>query len=110
VTQIVPLVVGHPERASRMCELALEEGVFAQAIHPPIVPRGTSRLRLSVMATHDAGELREAARVLGRAARRAGVPLPAAEPPAAGSASVAGEPPGAGSPPAAPPPPAARAA
>ncbi len=109
-TQIVPLVAGHPERASRMCELALEEGVFAQAIHPPIVPRGTSRLRLSVMATHDAGELREAARVLGRAARRAGVPLPAAEPPAAGSASVAGEPPGAGSPPAAPPPPAARAA
>jgi 7-keto-8-aminopelargonate synthetase-like enzyme len=71
-TQIVPLVVGDAHQAMRMCELALEGGVFAQAIRPPTVPEGTSRLRLAVMASHTREELREAARVLGRAALRAG--------------------------------------
>lgn len=72
-TQIIPLIVGDAAKAMRLCEAALEEGVFAQAIRPPTVPEGTSRLRLAVMASHTAAELREAARVLGRAASQAGV-------------------------------------
>ena len=51
-TQIVPLIVGDAELAMRICELAIEQGVFAQAIRPPTVPAGTSRLRLAVMASH----------------------------------------------------------
>ncbi len=71
-TQIVPLVIGEADQAMDICEQAIEHGVFAQAIRPPTVAAGTSRLRLAVMATHDRGELREAARVLGRAALQAG--------------------------------------
>ena len=71
-TQVVPLVVGDAGQAMRVCERALEDGVFAQAIRPPTVPEGTSRLRLAVMASHTRAELREAARVLARAALRAG--------------------------------------
>jgi 8-amino-7-oxononanoate synthase len=71
-TQIVPLVVGDAGLAMGVCEAALQRGVFAQAIRPPTVPDGTSRLRLAVMATHTKDELREAARVLGRAALQAG--------------------------------------
>jgi glycine C-acetyltransferase/8-amino-7-oxononanoate synthase len=41
--------------------------VFAQAIRPPTVPAGTSRLRLAVMASHTKSELRDAARVLAEA-------------------------------------------
>jgi 8-amino-7-oxononanoate synthase len=84
-TQIVPLVVGDADLAMRVCEAAIEGGVFAQAIRPPTVPDGTSRLRLAVMATHTREELREAARTLGRAALRAGfrpgagVPVAAAQ-------------------------------
>jgi glycine C-acetyltransferase/8-amino-7-oxononanoate synthase len=85
-TQIVPIVVGDAGLAMRMCELALEGGVFAQAIRPPTVPEGTSRLRLAVMASHSREELREAARVLGRAALRAGF-----RPGAAGPAVAARE-------------------
>jgi glycine C-acetyltransferase/8-amino-7-oxononanoate synthase len=71
-TQIVPLVIGDARQAMRICELAIERGVFAQAIRPPTVPEGTSRLRLAVMASHTKAELREAAQVLGRAALQAG--------------------------------------
>jgi 8-amino-7-oxononanoate synthase len=71
-TQIIPLVVGDARTALRVCEAALERGVFAQAIRPPTVPEGTSRLRLAVMATHTTGELREAARTLGQAAQQVG--------------------------------------
>ena len=56
-----------------VCERAIERGVFAQAIRPPTVPEGTSRLRLAVMASHAVSELRGAARVLGQAARQAGL-------------------------------------
>ena len=68
----MPLVIGEADLAMRICELAIERGVFAQAIRPPTVAEGTSRLRLAVMATHTKDELREAARVLGRAALQAG--------------------------------------
>ena len=71
-TQIVPLVVGEAALAMRVCESAIERGVFAQAIRPPTVPDGTSRLRLAVMASHTKEELRDAARTLGRAALQAG--------------------------------------
>jgi 8-amino-7-oxononanoate synthase len=66
-TQIVPLVVGGAEAAVKASERALESGVFAQAIRPPTVPAGSSRLRLAVMASHTRSELREAAAVLARA-------------------------------------------
>jgi 8-amino-7-oxononanoate synthase len=71
-TQIVPLVVGDAGLAARVCEAALERGVFAEALRPPSVVAGTSRVRLSVMASHSREELRDAARVLGRAALQAG--------------------------------------
>ena len=67
-TQIVPVVVGEARRATALCERALEGGVFAQAIRPPTVPEGTSRLRLSAMANHRQDELRAAAGVIARAA------------------------------------------
>ena len=61
---IVPLVIGDAGRAMEVCEAALEKGVFAQAIRPPTVPEGTSRLRLTVMATHSEEDLRSAAATL----------------------------------------------
>jgi glycine C-acetyltransferase/8-amino-7-oxononanoate synthase len=72
-TQIVPVLVGDARRALALCERALDEGVFAQAIRPPTVPEGTSRLRLTVMANHRAEELQRAARVIGRAAQDLGI-------------------------------------
>jgi glycine C-acetyltransferase/8-amino-7-oxononanoate synthase len=71
-SHIVPLIVGDSDTAMRICEAAIERGVFAQAIRPPTVREGTARLRLAVMSSHRRSELRDAARVLGRAARACG--------------------------------------
>lgn len=72
-TQIIPVLVGDARRAVALCERALDAGVFAQAIRPPTVPDGTSRLRLTVMANHRADDLQAAARVIGRAAQELGL-------------------------------------
>jgi glycine C-acetyltransferase/8-amino-7-oxononanoate synthase len=72
-SHIMPLMIGDAALAVEICEAALERGVFAQAIRPPTVPPSTSRLRLSVMASHGAAELGAAARALAQAARATGV-------------------------------------
>jgi 8-amino-7-oxononanoate synthase len=87
-SQIVPLIVGDAALALRICEVALEQGVFAQAIRPPTVPEGTSRLRLAVMASHTRAELRDAARVLARSALRNGLRPSSTVPVAAAQSSA----------------------
>jgi 8-amino-7-oxononanoate synthase len=87
---IVPLIVGDERDAVRLCQKVIEGGVFAQAIRPPTVPAGTSRLRLAAMASHTASDMRMAASVIATAARKLGLdpaemgpPLPQPEPAAA---------------------------
>ncbi len=72
-TQIVPLPVGDAGTAMDLCERILERGVFAQGIRPPTVPKGSSRLRFTVMSTHRREELERAAKLVGSAARELGV-------------------------------------
>ncbi len=86
-TQIVPLVMGEAANAMALCERLIELGVFGQAIRPPTVPPGTSRLRLTAMATHRVGELRQAARLIGGAMRELDLAAPN-WPPEAGQGRV----------------------
>ena len=46
---IVPIVVGEDKATVEMQEALLEKGLFLQAIRPPTVPDGTSRLRFTVV-------------------------------------------------------------
>jgi 8-amino-7-oxononanoate synthase len=59
-TQILPLILGSVEVAARFAEVLLSHGVYAPAIRPPTVPEGTSRLRISVIASHTAEDLEAA--------------------------------------------------
>ncbi len=77
-TQIVPVEVGEAEPTMELCERLLERGVFAQGIRPPTVPEGSSRLRFTVMATHEPADLERAARLVAASARELGVAAPAA--------------------------------
>ncbi|MBL0195685.1 MAG: 8-amino-7-oxononanoate synthase [Myxococcales bacterium] len=54
---VVPWVLGDARRAVDVAAALQGAGYFVQAIRPPTVPAGLSRLRLSVRATHTAGEV-----------------------------------------------------
>lgn len=49
VGPIIPIVVGEDAKTLRMQEHLMRKGLFLQAIRPPTVPEGTSRLRLTVV-------------------------------------------------------------
>ena len=63
-TQILPLILGDVDVASRFAEALLSHGVYAPAIRPPTVPEGTSRLRISVIASHTPEDLEAAVKGL----------------------------------------------
>jgi len=68
-TQIIPVLVGD---ASLTMQL-LKEGVFIQGIRPPAVAQGSSRLRITIMATHARGELEFALKALEKVGKSLGV-------------------------------------
>jgi glycine C-acetyltransferase/8-amino-7-oxononanoate synthase len=74
-SHILPIVVGDATTAMTLCERLLERRVFAQAIRPPTVPEGTSRLRITVSASHTPQELRRAAQAVAEVARDLGLPV-----------------------------------
>jgi 7-keto-8-aminopelargonate synthetase-like enzyme len=57
---ILPLIVGDAGECMRLSNALLEKGVFAQGIRPPTVPPGTSRLRITLMATHKREDIERA--------------------------------------------------
>jgi 8-amino-7-oxononanoate synthase len=58
---IAPIVIGDPEPTMAASARLFQQGVFVQGIRPPTVPIGSSRLRATLMATHDPQELEMAA-------------------------------------------------
>jgi 8-amino-7-oxononanoate synthase len=61
---IFPVLVGSPERALRIARGLREHGFLAQAIRPPTVPLGASRVRITLHADlRDEDVIRLAARV-----------------------------------------------
>jgi len=57
-TQIIPVMIGRADLALRVSRRLLEKGFLVPAIRPPTVPRGASRLRVSLSAGHDVRDLR----------------------------------------------------
>ena len=68
-TQIIPIVVGSPGKTLEVARRLREKGLFVVAVRPPTVPPGASRLRLSVMATHETADLQWALQVIGEIGR-----------------------------------------
>lgn len=56
-THIVPMIVGEADKAVALSRYLATQGFLATAIRPPTVPRGTSRLRFALRATHDATDI-----------------------------------------------------
>ena len=57
LSSIFPVVVGENDAALAAADALLEQGFLAPAIRYPTVPRGTARLRITVTAAHESGQV-----------------------------------------------------
>lgn len=72
-TPIISLLIGDANQAVEFSEQLMEEGIYIPAIRPPTVPQGSSRLRITVMATHTEEQLRMVVDHVSEIGRRMGV-------------------------------------
>ena len=74
-TPIQPLIVGDAATAVALSDALLDDGLQVTAIRPPTVPQGASRLRVTLSAAHEAGDVERLVRALARRLKQAKTPL-----------------------------------
>ena len=72
-TPITPVIVGDAALAHEFSRQLFAEGVFAQGIGFPTVPKGKARIRTIVTATHTEAELSQALQILDKVAKKLGI-------------------------------------
>jgi len=72
-SQIMPILVGDADKTVEFSRMLLEEDIFIQAIRPPTVPKGHSRLRLAVMAGHNKEDLKKALNIIEKIGKKIGI-------------------------------------
>jgi glycine C-acetyltransferase len=72
-TPITPVIVGEGAKAMALSDALFEEGVYAQGIAYPTVPKGKARVRTIVTAVHTREDLQQALDAFERAGKKAGV-------------------------------------
>ena len=70
---IMPIVVGPDAMTLAMQERLMKKGIFLQAIRPPTVPKGTSRLRLTVVRGFSKDDMDRAIEALIDAGKKMGL-------------------------------------
>jgi glycine C-acetyltransferase len=70
---ITPVIAGDGPLAMKLSDRLFEEGVFAQGIAFPTVPKGKARVRTIVTATHGRDELQFALDSFAKVGRELGI-------------------------------------
>jgi 8-amino-7-oxononanoate synthase len=69
---IIPIGMETESAALNAADALMNDGILSVAIRPPTVPRGTSRLRVTLSARHTDGEVDHLIRTITRSIMRAG--------------------------------------
>jgi glycine C-acetyltransferase len=72
-TAIVPVLCGTDERAYALTQAAQRCDVFVLPVVSPAVPEGLSRLRATVLASHESNEIQRAMDIIGMAGKQLGI-------------------------------------
>ncbi|MEW6982919.1 aminotransferase class I/II-fold pyridoxal phosphate-dependent enzyme [Colwelliaceae bacterium 6471] len=65
-SSIHAIVIGKEEKALAVCEELKQQGIWLTAIRPPTVPVNSSRLRITVCASHNVNDINQLADCLNR--------------------------------------------
>ena len=69
-TQIIPIIVGNEKKAMEFGEFLFKNGIFAQPIRYPTVPKNQARLRISVTAWLSENEIEKTLHIFEKAYRK----------------------------------------
>ncbi|MDQ2085323.1 8-amino-7-oxononanoate synthase [Herbivorax sp. ANBcel31] len=58
ITPIIPVIIGDAKKTLNLSQYLLKDGIYIPAIRPPTVPKGSSRLRISITAAHTKSDLK----------------------------------------------------
>ncbi len=72
-TPIIPVIAGDERKAMQLADDLFENGVFAQGIAFPTVPRGKARVRTIVTATHSREDLQYALDIFAKVGKKLGI-------------------------------------
>lgn len=72
-TPIIPIMVGSLIQTFQFWRALLDHGVFTNPVIPPAVPEGTSRIRISLMASHTDMLIDEALEKIKKAGKQVGL-------------------------------------
>ncbi len=72
-SQILPVIIGEARETMSVAAAILQRGVFAHGIRPPTVPEGTSRIRVTPMATHTQDHLSHTLEAFAAAGKEVGI-------------------------------------
>jgi 8-amino-7-oxononanoate synthase len=73
ITPIIPVLINDEEKTFKMTGLLEEEGVFVNPVVPPAIPKESSLIRVSIMATLSEEELAAALEKFNRVGIRLGI-------------------------------------
>lgn len=69
-TQIIPIIIGNEKKAMEFGKFLLDNGIFAQPIRYPTVPKNQARLRISVTAWLSGTDIEKTLQVFDKACRK----------------------------------------
>ena len=63
-TPTIPIIFGSELKTLKFSKMIKESGIYIPAVRPPSVPKGLSRIRITLMANHSQKHMEKLKRVL----------------------------------------------
>ena len=51
-TPIIPIIIGSESKTLKISKILKDNGIYLPAVRPPSVPKGSSRIRITLMSSH----------------------------------------------------------
>ncbi|AVX20686.1 8-amino-7-oxononanoate synthase [Carboxydocella sporoproducens DSM 16521] len=73
ITPIIPIIIGSSAKTMQLARELFKRGIIAPGVRPPTVPDGSSRLRVTLMATHSDSDIEMLLQALYESGKQIGV-------------------------------------
>jgi 8-amino-7-oxononanoate synthase len=68
-TPIIPIIIGDEKKTLKTAEFLFKNQIYIPAVRPPSVPKGESRIRITLMANHESKHIKKLIRILDKLQR-----------------------------------------